>query len=77
MGSLKIDAAVSKEILRIVKPLGVDAAVKAIQAQSQGKTAAQRQHELALQQARYEAGNARRQYDAAGLEIGDRLKIDG
>jgi hypothetical protein len=34
---LKIDAAVSKEILRIVKPLGIDAAVKAIEAQFQEK----------------------------------------
>jgi len=68
IGSLKIDAAVSKEILRIVKPLGIDAAVKAIEAQSQEKTAAQRQHELSLQQARYEAGHARRQYDAVDPE---------
>ena len=64
IGSLKIDAAVSKEVLRIVKPLGIDAAVKAIEAQSRETTAAQRQHELALQQARYEAAHARRQYDA-------------
>ena len=64
IGSLKIDAAVSKEVIRIVKPLGIDAAVKAIEAQSRETTAAQRQHELALQQARYEAAHARRQYDA-------------
>ena len=64
IGSLKIDAAVSKEVLRVVRPLGIDAAVKAIEAQSRETTAAQRQHELALQQARYEAAHARRQYDA-------------
>jgi DNA invertase Pin-like site-specific DNA recombinase len=64
ISSLKIDAAVSKEILRVVKPLGIDAAVKAIEAQSQQKTATQRQYELALQQARYEASHARRQFDA-------------
>ena len=64
IGSIKIDAAVSNEVLRIVKPLGIDAAVKAIEAQSREMTAAQRQHELALQQARYEAAHARRQYDA-------------
>ena len=64
IGSLKIDAAVSNEVLRMVKPLGIDAAVKAIEAQSRETTAAQRQHELALQQARYEAAHARRQYDA-------------
>jgi hypothetical protein len=40
----------------------------AIEAQSREKTATQRQHELALQQARYEAGHARRQYDAVDPE---------
>src|SRR5262245_43462572 len=64
IGSLKIDSAVSSEVLRVVKPLGIDAAVKAIEAQSRETTVAQRQHELALQQARYEAAYARRQYDA-------------
>jgi len=64
IGSLKIDAAVSNEVLRVAKPLGIDAAVKAIEAQSRETTVAQRQHELALQQARYEAAYARRQYDA-------------
>ena len=64
ISSLKIDAVVSNEVLRVIKPLGVDAAVNAIEAQSREKTATQRQHELALQQARYEAGHARRQYDA-------------
>lgn len=64
IGSIKVDAAVSTEVLRIVKPLGIDAAMKAIEAQSRETTAAQRQHELALQQARYEAAHARRQYDA-------------
>src|SRR6516164_4177902 len=64
IGSIKVDAAISTEVLRIVKPLGIDAAVKAIEAQSRETTAAQRQHELALRQARYEAAHARRQYDA-------------
>ena len=64
IGSIKIDAVDSNEILRIVKPLGIDAAAKTIEAQSREITAAQRQHELALQQARYEAAHARRQYDA-------------
>ncbi len=64
IGSLKIDAAVSNEVLRIVRSFGIDAAVKAIEAQSRETTAAQRQHELASQQALYEAAHARRQYDA-------------
>jgi len=64
IGGLGIDAAVSKEVLRILKPLGIDAAVKAIETQTSETSAAQRQLELSLQQARYEAAHARRQYDA-------------
>src|SRR5262249_31782619 len=51
-------------VLRHLKPLGVDAAVKAIEGQTSETSAAQRQLELSLQQARYEAAHARRQYDA-------------
>src|SRR5215471_21762242 len=43
IGSVKIDTVVSNEVLRVVKPLGIDAAVKAIEAQSQEKTEARRQ----------------------------------
>jgi hypothetical protein len=57
-------AAISNEVLRIVKSLGVEAALKAIEAQSSTTTAAVRQLELSLQHARYEAAHARRQYDA-------------
>src|SRR6516164_9147793 len=59
-----IDAAISNEVLRVLKPLGIEAALKAIEAQSSTTTAAERQLELSLQQARYEAAHARRQYDA-------------
>jgi len=48
----------------VLKPLGIDAAVKVIEAQTCETSAAQRQLELSLQQARYEAAHARRQYDA-------------
>ena len=61
---LSIDAAVAKEVLRVLTPLGMEAAVKAIEAQSSETTAAERQLELSLQQARYEVAHARRQYDA-------------
>ncbi|HEV8256983.1 MAG TPA: recombinase family protein [Casimicrobiaceae bacterium] len=64
ISGLSIDAAVSAEVLRILKPLGTDAAVRAINAQTHETSAAQRQLELSLQQARYEAAHARRQYDA-------------
>jgi DNA invertase Pin-like site-specific DNA recombinase len=64
IGGLSIDAAVSQEVLRVLKPLGLDAAVKAIETQTHETSAAQRQLELALVQARFEAAHARRQYDA-------------
>jgi DNA invertase Pin-like site-specific DNA recombinase len=64
VSGLSLDAAVAQEVLRILRPLGVEAAVRAIEAQSSKTTAAERQLELSLQQARYEAAHARRQYDA-------------
>jgi DNA invertase Pin-like site-specific DNA recombinase len=63
-GGLRADHAVGTEVLRVLKPLGVDAAVKALDAQAAETSAAKRQLELALQQARFEAAHARRQYDA-------------
>ena len=64
ISGVSIDAAVSTEVLHVLKPLGIDAAVKAIGTQTSETSAAQRQLELSLQQARYEAAHARRQYDA-------------
>ena len=64
ISGLSIDAAISNEVLRVLKPLGIKAALKAIETQSSTTTAAERQLELSLQQARYEAAHARRQYDA-------------
>jgi hypothetical protein len=63
-GGLKADQAVGSKVLHVLKPLGVDAAVRALEAQTMVMSAAQRQLELALTQARYEAAHARRQYDA-------------
>jgi len=63
-GGLRADHVVGTEVLRVLKPLGVDAAVKALDAQAGEISAAKRQLELALQQARFEAAHARRQYDA-------------
>jgi len=63
-GGLRADQAVGREVLRVLKPLGIDAAVKALEVQTAEMSAAQRQLELALAQARYEAAHARRQYDS-------------
>ena len=63
-GSLRVDRAVGGEIVQLLQPLGVQAAVDAIAAREMEAGAKERQVELALEQARYEAGRARRQYDA-------------
>ena len=76
ISGLSIDAAISNEVLRVLKPLGIEAALKAIETQSSTTTAAERQLELSLQQARYEAAHARRQYDA--VDPANRLgPVDG
>jgi DNA invertase Pin-like site-specific DNA recombinase len=64
VSGLSLDAAIAKEVLRVLEPLGIEAAIKAIETQAGETTAAERQLALSLQQARYEAAHARRQYDA-------------
>ncbi|MCF3948921.1 recombinase family protein [Acidiphilium iwatense] len=63
-GSLRVDHAVGTEVLRLLQPLGIEAAIKAIEARDAETDEKGRQTELALKQARYEATHARRQYDA-------------
>jgi len=63
-GSLRVDQVVGGEILRLLKPLGVEAALNAIAARTAEEADKRRQIDLALKQARYEATLARRQYDA-------------
>src|SRR5208283_1699923 len=63
-GGLRADQAVGAEVLRVLKPFGVDAAVRALGALAGETPAARRQLELALQRARFEAAHARRQHDA-------------
>ena len=63
-GSMRIDRAVSAEVLRVIAPAGLTAALAAIDQQRDSAADKRRQVELTLQQARYEAGLARRQYDA-------------
>jgi DNA invertase Pin-like site-specific DNA recombinase len=63
-GSLRVDEAVGIEIVRLLQPLGVEAAIRAVTDCEHQAGEKQRQIELALEHARYEAGRARRQYDA-------------
>lgn len=63
-GSLRVDQAVGSEVLRLLQPLGVEAAIKAIASREAETSEKRRQTELALEQARYEVTRASRQYDA-------------
>ena len=63
-GGLRVDAAVADAMLRLVSPLGIEAALAAIDMRESDQAETRQQAELALTQARYEADLARRQYDA-------------
>src|ERR1700730_3328625 len=67
-GNMRIDAAVSAEVLRVIAPLGLDAAMQAIADRERTGTERLRQMELTLEQARYEAARAHRQYNAVEPE---------
>ncbi len=62
--NMRIDAAVSAEVLRAISPLALEAALEVISGRKQAGSERLRQTGLALDQARYEAAHARRQYDA-------------
>jgi excisionase family DNA binding protein len=62
--NMRVDAAVSAEVLRAISPLALEAALQLIIDRKETGNERLRQAELALQQARYEVAHARRQYDA-------------
>lgn len=63
-GGLRADRCVAEEVLHRLQPLGVRAALEAIERQLEAGNEHIEQKELALEQARYEVAHARRQYDA-------------
>jgi excisionase family DNA binding protein len=63
-GNMRIDAAVSAELLRVIAPAGLEAALAALAEHGRPNSQVADQKELALEQARYEAARAHRQYDA-------------
>jgi excisionase family DNA binding protein len=67
-GGMRIDRAVGAEVIERLQPLGVDAAIGAMEARRAQTDEKRRQVELAIEQARYEAAHARRQYDAVDPE---------
>ena len=73
-GNLRIDQAVSAEGLRLLRPLGIEAALHAIEQVANQGNARHRQVELALEQARFEATRAQRQFDA--VDPDNRLVVD-
>lgn len=63
-GALRVDKAVCQDVLERLQPLGIEAALHASETREQDVDDVRRHLELALEQARYDASLARRQYDA-------------
>jgi DNA invertase Pin-like site-specific DNA recombinase len=63
-GGVRIDRAVSDEILKVVQPVAIDAALRAAEQRSQEQNEGARALELELEQARYEARLAGRRYES-------------
>jgi DNA invertase Pin-like site-specific DNA recombinase len=64
-GGMRVDRTIAQEVLERVQPLGVEAALMAMKNLEQKQSDKLRQLENALEQARFEAVRAHRQYDAA------------
>jgi DNA invertase Pin-like site-specific DNA recombinase len=62
-GGIRIDGAVAQEVLDRLQPLGIEAALAAMNAHGDEELQKRRQLENALEQARFEATRAHRQYD--------------
>lgn len=70
-GGLSIDAAVAKEILRVIEPCAVDAAMLAVDQETRRRDEIVETLLMELEAARYAAGLAQRQYDA--VDPGNRI----
>jgi hypothetical protein len=64
MTSRPVDAAIAEAFLEAVSPLGVEVGFRVLEQLEQDIAAQRRQRELQLEQSRYEARLAQRQYDA-------------
>ncbi|MGH8580243.1 MAG: recombinase family protein [Gammaproteobacteria bacterium] len=67
-GGLRADERISQEVLRRLQPLGIRAALQAIESAAHASEERIKHKELALEQAHFEASRARRQYDAVDPE---------
>ena len=63
-GGLRADRLVSEQLMQSLAPLGMEAAIEAIESLQSADDERVRQKALALEQAHYEVTRARRQYDA-------------
>lgn len=63
-GGMRVDRAISTEIIARLQPLGIQAALEVDAARGEAHAEKRHQLELNLEQARFEASRARRQYDA-------------
>jgi hypothetical protein len=67
-GAKRVDAAIGHELLRVLEPLAIDAALEAERRYMEIKSEKRRIVELELQQARYETSLAERRYGACDPE---------
>jgi excisionase family DNA binding protein len=67
-GGMRIDRAIGMEVIQRLQPLGIQAALDALDEQRAEDAEKCRQVELALEQARFEAARAHRQYDVVDPE---------
>ncbi len=67
-GAYRVEEAVEQELLRVLTPLGLEAALGALENNRKESEEKLLQREMALQQAGYEATLARRQYDSVDPE---------
>ncbi len=63
-GGYRVDRAVTQELFKVLSPIGLEASVKAIEKINDKSKSITRQRELELEEARYEALRAKRQYNA-------------
>ncbi len=67
-GGLRVEEALEREVLRVLTPGAIEAALASAEAVDDEAAATRRALELELREARYEAERAQRQYDAAEPE---------
>ena len=67
-GGLRVESAVVEVVIEACQPLGVEASLQVLEQSREERDLKRKALELALEKAKYEAGRARRQYDAADPE---------